>query len=45
MTANGVPSCGNLRKKLRPRIAGQSLQTSALPFGYGAVGVKSHQNR
>ncbi len=37
MTANGVPSCGNLRKRQRPRIAGPSLQTSALPLGYGAV--------
>src|SRR5437667_6292322 len=36
MPANGVPSCGNLRKKQRPRIAGPSLQTSALPLGYGA---------
>src|SRR5882672_5075697 len=42
MTANGVPSCGNLRKKQRPRIAGPSLQTSALPLGYGAErGVNS----
>ena len=40
MTANGVPSCGNLRKKQRPRIAGPSLQTSALPLGYGAVSLK-----
>ena len=40
MTANGIPSCGNLRKKQRPRIAGPSLQTSALPLGYGARGRK-----
>ncbi len=40
MTANGVPSCGNLRKKQRPRIAGPSLQTSALPLGYGARASK-----
>src|SRR2546430_12034847 len=36
MTTNDVSSCGNLLKKLRPRIAGPSLQTSALPLGYGA---------
>src|SRR6266478_384134 len=40
MTANGVPSCGNLRKKQRRRIAGPSLQTSALPLGYGARASK-----
>ncbi len=39
MTANDVSSCGSLRKKQRPRIAGPGLQTSALPLGYGAVGL------
>src|SRR5437667_12578597 len=36
MAANDVSSCGNMLKNLRPRIAGPSLQTSALPLGYGA---------
>ncbi len=44
MTANGVPSCGYLRKKQRPRIAGPSVQTSALPLDYGASASKAHQN-
>src|SRR2546429_6213000 len=50
MTANGVSSCGNVLKKLRPRIAGPSLQTSDLPpkvlscvsfFGVQGVGGPS----
>jgi hypothetical protein len=36
MTANDASSCGNLLEKVRPRMAGPSLQTSALPLGYGA---------
>src|SRR6266545_6703594 len=40
MTANDVSSCGNVLNKLRPRIAGPSLQTSALPLGYGAGRLK-----
>src|SRR6266550_1438169 len=36
MTADDASSCGNPLEKQRPRIAGPSLQTSALPLGYGA---------
>src|SRR6266511_4174013 len=33
MIANVASSCGNPRKKRRPRIAGPSLETGALPIG------------